>query len=247
MLECCAVGVFLRTYFDRVYNPLYDATTASLSRYRILQARCIQALQLETARRILCVGLGTGNEAVTVLQAAPHLGLSGIDLSPAALVKSRRKLHRLGRSADLQLMDAAALRYGDNCFDRVLCIHVLDFVDDVRAPIREIVRVLSPGGRFALTMPSRPEGTSLGVSLARDQIRTSLRSGRSALGVAAELLLRSLFGLLYLPLLARPQRRSFSPQQVRRLFAMLPVHQIIVDEERAYQDYIVSGVKASSS
>jgi 2-polyprenyl-3-methyl-5-hydroxy-6-metoxy-1,4-benzoquinol methylase len=141
-------------------------------------------------------------------------------------------------------MDSSALQYADNCFDRVLCMHVLDFVEKVEQSIREIVRVLSPGGRFTLTMPSRPEGTSLGLSLARDQIRTTLRSGRSALGAAAELLVRFPLGLLYLPLLARPQRRSFSPQQIHELFVTLPVHRVAIEEERAYQDFIVSGVKA---
>jgi hypothetical protein len=38
------VGAFQRAYFDLVYNPLYDATTARLSRYKTLQQECLGAL-----------------------------------------------------------------------------------------------------------------------------------------------------------------------------------------------------------
>ena len=48
---------FVQMYFDHVYNPIYDATTATLSRYRALQARCLQALELQDAERLLC-GVG---------------------------------------------------------------------------------------------------------------------------------------------------------------------------------------------
>ena len=231
-------------YFDYVYNPIYDATTGTLSRYRTLQTKCLNTLALEDAHWLLCVGLGTGNEAVAALQAAPHLRLSGIDFTPSALTRSRAKLRRAGRNAELRLMDAAALRYPDQCFDRVLCIHVLDFVDEVDAVVREIVRVLRPGGRFALTLPTRPEGSAMGAALARDQVKTALRSGGNPLLLIAELLLMLPLGMLYLPLLLRPQKRSFSSQQARLLFAELPVSELHIEEEQAYQDLIISGTKS---
>lgn len=234
----------MQMYFDYVYNPIYDATTATLSRYRTLQTKCLNALALEDAQRLLCVGLGTGNEAVAALQAAPHLHLSGIDFTPSALTRSRAKLRRAGRKAELRLMDAAALRYPDQCFDRVLCMHVLDFVDEVNAVVREIVRVLRTGGRFALTLPTRPEGAAMGVALAKEQVKTALHSGRNPLHLAAELLMKLPLGVLYLPLLLRPQRRSFSSRQARGLFADLPVSGLSIEEEQAYQDLIITGRKS---
>jgi SAM-dependent methyltransferase len=238
-----SVGALQRAYFNHVYNPLYDATTATLNRYKTLQERCIRALELQSAHRILCVGLGTGNEVVAALRVAPLLSVSGIDLSSSALAVSRRKLRRLGRKADFQRMDTAALSYADNSFDRVLCLHVLDFVDEAEKAVREIVRVLSPGGRFVLTLPSRAEGASLAASLARDHVRAALRSGRHPLGVAAELILKFPLGLVYLPLAARPRRRSFSVQQVRSLFAGLAVRRLAIEEDQVYHDFIVTGLK----
>ena len=49
--------------------------------------------------------------------------------------------------------------------------------------------------------------------------------------------------MLYLPLLLRPRKRSFSPAQARGLFAGLPVSQLLIEEEQAYQDLIISGRK----
>jgi SAM-dependent methyltransferase len=231
-------------YFDLVYNPFYDATTARFSRYKALQQRCLRALDLEAARNLLCVGLGTGNELVAALQAAPCLEVSGIDLSPSALAASRRKARSLGRSADLQIMDATAIRRPDGSFDRVLCMHVLDFVDDPGRAVREIARVLAPGGRFVATFPSRLEGTALGVALARDEVRTALRAGRHPIAVVSDLLVKFILALVYVPLLARSGHHAFSEQQVRKLFEGLPVRGLAIEEEHAYQDFIVTGVRA---
>jgi ubiquinone/menaquinone biosynthesis C-methylase UbiE len=238
------VGSLQRLYFDLVYNPLYDMTTARLSRYKALQQKCLLALDLVDARRLLCVGLGTGNELVAALQAAPHLEVTGIDLSPSALATSRRKLRVSGRTANLQIMDAADIRHTDGSFDRVLCMHVLDFVDDPGRAVREILRVLGPGGRFVVTFPSRLEGAALGVALARDEVRTALRSGRRPLAVVADLLFKLIMGLVYVPLLARNGQHAFSEPQVHGFLAGLPVRGLAIEEEQAYQDFIVTGVKA---
>lgn len=244
MLAHPSVGAFQKVYFDLVYNPLYDATTARLSRYKTLQQKCLRRLNLVKARTLLCVGLGTGNELVAALRVAPRIRISGIDLSPSALASSRRKLRLAGRTADLQIMDASAIRYPDGSFDRVLCMHVLDFVEDPVPAVREIVRVLGPGGRFVVTFPSRLEGAALGVALARDEVRTSLRSGRHPLAVVTDLLVKFIMGLVYVPLLARTGHRTFSEQQVRNLFERLPVRALAIEEELAYQDYIVTGLKS---
>jgi ubiquinone/menaquinone biosynthesis C-methylase UbiE len=244
VLALLQVSAFQKVYFDLVYNPLYDATTARLSRYKALQQKCIQALDLEDAGSLLCVGLGTGNELVAALRAAAQVRVSGIDLSPSALASSRRKLRLAGGTADLQIMDASAIRHPDGSFDRVLCVHVLDFMDNPGRAVREIVRVLAPGGRFVITFPSRLEGTALGAALARDEVRTALRSGRHPLAVVTDLLFKFIMALAYVPLLARAGHHVFSARQVRALFEKLPVRALAIEEERAYQDFIVTGEKS---
>ena len=49
--------------------------------------------------------------------------------------------------------DITALPFGDDSFDAILCIHVLEHVDDDRAAVAELRRVLRPGGWAAVMMP----------------------------------------------------------------------------------------------
>ncbi len=233
---------FVRFYFNYVYNPVYDVTTATLSRYRLLQERCLARLGLPGAQRMLCVGLGTGNELVTVLRAAPGLPVVGIDLSQSALARARRKTRGIGHP-ELRVMDARSLDFANASFDRVLCVHVLDFVDPVDTVVAEIMRVLRPGGRFVLTVPSDIEDAAMGGALFGDQVRSSLRSGKSAMRLVAELLLLIPVGLLYLPLLFRPRRKAYTRQQAISLFDGHDVERLEIEEERTYQDLILAGAK----
>jgi SAM-dependent methyltransferase len=237
------VGALQQLYFDLIYNPLYDATTARFSRYRTLQQKCLRALDLEGAGSLLCVGLGTGNELLPALRIAPRIRVSGIDLSPSALASSRRKLRMAGKTAELKIMDVTALGHPEGTFDRVLCMHVLDFVDQPGRAVREMIRVLAPGGRLVVTFPSRSEGAALGLALARDEVRTALREGRHPLAVVGDLLAKAVMGLVYVPLLTRTGQRAFSERDVRVLFEGLPVRLLAIEEERDYQDYIVTLAK----
>jgi SAM-dependent methyltransferase len=51
--------------------------------------------------------------------------------------------------------DALALPFPDDSFDRVVCSEVLEHIWDHRGAIAELVRVLKPGGRMAVTVPTR--------------------------------------------------------------------------------------------
>ena len=50
----------MQAYFNYAYNPVYDFTTARLSRYRKLQRTCVGKLELKDNDKVLCVGLGNG-------------------------------------------------------------------------------------------------------------------------------------------------------------------------------------------
>jgi len=58
----------------------------------------------------------------------------------------------------------AGLDFPDASFDRVLAIHVLEHLDNLPAALREIARVMAPGGRFSVVIPA--EG-GLGYALGR--------------------------------------------------------------------------------
>ena len=58
---------------------------------------------------------------------------------------------------DVVLASAESLPFPEGAFDKVLCVHVLYFWTDIGACLREIARVLKPGGRFALLFRTKSD------------------------------------------------------------------------------------------
>ena len=86
----------MQKYFDYLYNPVYDITTARLNQYRKLQAKCIEKLELFSNDKVLCVGLGTGNELTAMLRKSRNLNIAGVDYSKTAIRKAHEKAKKLG-------------------------------------------------------------------------------------------------------------------------------------------------------
>jgi ubiquinone/menaquinone biosynthesis C-methylase UbiE len=74
--------------------------------------------------------------------------LTGIELSEAMLARARDRAETLGLSADLRSGDAQSLDFPAETFDTVTCTISLCSIPDDAAAIREVFRVLRPGGRF---------------------------------------------------------------------------------------------------
>jgi ubiquinone/menaquinone biosynthesis C-methylase UbiE len=236
----------LSAYFNYVYTPVYDRTTARFSRYRELQEKCLARLDFRPHDKILCIGLGTGNELVRIGAAGGPAGgfeITGIDTAPAALERARKKADRLGVAADLRIMDARSLAFAPESFDKVVCIHVLDFIDDDRGVTGEIFRVLKNNGQFVITYPSAQESSRLGGSLMSHSWRTCRRAGLSPLRAVLKLLPQTLLGLVYIPLLMRPNKKAYSREELSALFAAFPAAGIETEEDPVYQDFIISGKK----
>jgi SAM-dependent methyltransferase len=229
-----------RAYFDSVYNPLYDSTTARLSRYVDSQKKMTALLRVERRHRVLCVGLGTGNELTSLRAQAPDMDIVGVDVSPAALTRARRK--PAGQDTALALMDAQQLAFLSDSFDRLLCYHVTDFLPDPATAAAEMMRVLRPGGRFVMSFPSRGEGLGLATSLLSHGLRNRRPTGASAgrLRSAAAMLLG---GLIYLPLMLRPRPAIFAPGELELLLLPLGARECTIESDLVYRDHLVSGIK----
>jgi ubiquinone/menaquinone biosynthesis C-methylase UbiE len=76
--------------------------------------------------------------------------LTGIDLSPAMLAMARQRAGQLGRAVDLREADALALPFPDASFDTVVCTFSLCAIPSEQAAVREMTRVLRPGGLLLL-------------------------------------------------------------------------------------------------
>ena len=233
---------FKRKYFNLVYNPIYDFTTARSNRYLRLQSRCIGFLEPEPGDSVLCVGLGTGNEIPRLLERAADLRLTGIDYSPRALARARQKADRLGATLELYNMDVRDIGFPDNIFDRVLCIHVADFVAETDKLAAEVRRVLKPGGRYVVTFPSDSEGIRLGMGILRDHL--SQFHGLAKLTALLKYLAIMPLGALYLPLMLRSGKQVYSEARIKQLFQDHGDRDVRVEAEPIYHDYIVCGIKS---
>jgi ubiquinone/menaquinone biosynthesis C-methylase UbiE len=109
---------------------------------------------------VLDLGCGEGRHVISAYVAADVHSV-GVDLSLADLVKTREKFadfeepDNTGKSFNLSSASALALPFADNSFDKVICSEVLEHIPDYRAALREIERVLKPGGLFCASVPRR--------------------------------------------------------------------------------------------
>lgn len=94
--------------------------------------------------RILDVGCGDAALAVALAQRGALV--TGVDVDPSMLAAGRARAAASGVAPDLMQGDIRALPFADNSFDIVLAVTVLCFVDDAARAVREMDRVLRPGG-----------------------------------------------------------------------------------------------------
>lgn len=110
----------------------------------------VSRMEAAPSDRILDVACGTGAVALELVR---RFGCSvvGVDQSSAMLAEARRRVARAGQSArvDLREARAEALPFDDGSFDGATFTYLLRYLDDPAATLRELARVVRPGGRIA--------------------------------------------------------------------------------------------------
>jgi len=99
-------------------------------------------------RRILDVGCGTGELAPKLLQLFRRSRYLGVDLEESHLERARSRCRDFGDRALFQRDDALQLSFPDAQFDLAISRHVVQALPDAMRALREMVRVLEPGGRL---------------------------------------------------------------------------------------------------
>jgi len=138
-------GDEIRRRYDRL-APWFDSLEGFLEGliFRRLRKKLWSQAKGE---HILEVGVGTGkNFAFYPSQAR----MTAIDFSPKMLEQAKRKRERKQLDVHLDLMDVQRLYFADNSFDTVIASFVFCSVPQPRKGLKEIYRVLKPGGQLIL-------------------------------------------------------------------------------------------------
>lgn len=132
--------------------------------------------------KVLEVGCGAGNNIWCA--AREGFSVTGIDASPIAISAARARFDREGLEAELLVSPFSPLPFADNSFDLVIDRASLNCVSlaDARLAVREIRRILKPGGRFFFNpLSSVHASATAGVRLEDGRI-DSLQGGLASLG-----------------------------------------------------------------
>ena len=108
--------------------------------------RILRYLKPARTDHLLEIGCGRGWLARRMQETCP--ATYGIDVNPKSIAH--------GVARQLSAMDAVDLRYEDEQFDHVYSFHAIEHIVDAEGAIREMARVLVPGGRILLVYPAEP-------------------------------------------------------------------------------------------
>ncbi|MBI2832678.1 MAG: class I SAM-dependent methyltransferase [Chloroflexi bacterium] len=139
-----ATEVAMKRYDRRAF--VYDFMEGFGERWRFGRWRKMQWNKVE-GRNILEVGVGTGKNFPYYPAGAE---ITAIDFSDKMLARARSKAQKQGVKVRLLQMDAQKLEFADNSFDTVVGTFVFCSVPDPVLGLKEVERVVKPGGKVLL-------------------------------------------------------------------------------------------------
>ena len=113
----------------------------------------IERLTLSPGSTVLDVGCGSGASAIPAAQrVGPGGRVIGVDLAERLLAMARAKANALRlQNAEFRVGDMESLGFSDGAFDAVVCVFAIFFVPDMVKQVRELWRMVRPGGQLAIT------------------------------------------------------------------------------------------------
>ena len=138
-LEGSAAQIYENQKVGAIFGPLARAT--------------LDVVLLHPGDRVLDVACGTGIVARTIRDRyGADVAVTGSDLNAGMIEMARRTTSELDPPIDWAVADATDMPFDDRAFTVCMCQQGIQFIPDKRAALTEFRRVLSPGGRLAVSV-----------------------------------------------------------------------------------------------
>ena len=160
-----------REFFDEVERHRYQEYAPWMPR--------VMGFDQFAGKRLLEVGCGMGTDLLQFARAGADV--TGVDLTPRSVETSRHHLRLYEQTGDFALTDAERLPFADESFDVVYSNGVLHHTPDTAGAVREVHRVLRPGGLARVMLYHRDSWHYwFEIILHRGLLRGHLLRGQSA-------------------------------------------------------------------
>jgi ubiquinone/menaquinone biosynthesis C-methylase UbiE len=141
----------------KVYDRLSAIYPASTFFFHSKAHACVMLHSgIENGMQVLEIATGSGEMFRRLVRANPDGKTFGLDLSPNMAARTQRRAREEFPSAEAHCgaVDVRSMPFRKASFDAVVCCYLLELLgpDDIRLTLREISRVLRPGGRFSLVV-----------------------------------------------------------------------------------------------
>ena len=203
-----------REFFDEVERYRYQE-------YAPWMPRLMEFEQLRGAR-LLEIGCGMGTDLLQFARGGARC--TGVDLTPRSVEITRHRFRLYGAAGDFMISDGEHLPFRSESFDVVYSNGVLHHTPDTAGSIREVHRVLRPGGVAKIMLYHRNSlNYWVEIVLRRGVLGLEFLRGRSAEQIMSRVIEFSDHN-------ARPLVKVYSRRQVRELFGMFKDVRVDVEQ-----------------
>ncbi len=203
-----------REFFDEVERYRYKE-------YAPWMPRLMEFEKFQGAR-LLEVGCGMGTDLLQFARAGARC--TGIDLTPRSVEITRHRFKLYGAAGDFMISDGERLPFRNEAFDVVYSNGVLHHTPDTAGAIREVHRVLRPGGVAKVMLYHRNSlNYWVEIVLRRGVLGFEFLRGRSAEEIMSRVIEFSDHD-------ARPLVKVYSRKQARELFGLFKEVRVDVDQ-----------------
>jgi len=152
---------FARNYYASIANSYDENVHITFDLYNEnesdVRLSMINLLNLNKRSKVLEISAGTGKDSELIVRNLDENGeLWLLDISPDMLIQAKEKIEKYPAMTEAAIGDACNLPYVDNYFDALYCFAGIGHFVDQRDALKEMARVVRPGGRVVFSEKNVP-------------------------------------------------------------------------------------------